>query len=144
MTTLNPLTGSKSWVSTAIAAAAALLLGFGSVSLAADVNGVWASDVTVCNKVFTKKGGRVAFANNADLYGSGFILDAGSVRGKLANCKIKTRKQDGDLVHLIASCATDVMLSNMELTLKVIDDKKIARVFTGMPEFETPYYRCPQ
>jgi hypothetical protein len=47
-------------------------------------------------------------------------------------------------VHLIATCATDVMLSNMELTLKVIDDNKVARVFAGMPELETYYYRCPQ
>jgi hypothetical protein len=89
---------------------AALLLSFGTVVHAADVNGVWASDTAVCNKVFTKSSGRVAFTKDADLHGSGFILDAGSVRGKLANCKIKTRKQDGDLVHLIASCATDIML----------------------------------
>ena len=121
-----------------------LLLGAGTPAYAADVNGVWASDVAVCNKVFTKKGGRVSFAKNADIHGSGFILDAGSVRGKLATCKIKTRKQDGDLVHLVATCATDVMLDNMELTLRVVDDNKIARVFPGLPEMETPYYRCPQ
>jgi hypothetical protein len=116
----------------------------GSVTAVHAVNGVWASDVAACNKVFTKKGGRVSFAKDADVHGSGFILDPGSVRGKLANCKIKTRKQDGNMVHLIATCATDVMLSNMELTLKVIDDNKIARVFAGMPELETLYYRCPQ
>ena len=127
------------------------IAGFGALFLssvmgthAADINGVWASDVAVCNKVFTKKAGRVSFTKNADIHGSGFILDPGSVRGKLANCKIKTRKQDGDLVHLIASCATDVMLDNMELTLKLIDDNKIARVFAGIPELETLYYRCPQ
>jgi hypothetical protein len=111
---------------------------------AADINGVWASDVAVCNKIFTKKGGRVSLTKNADIFGRGFILEPGSVRGKFANCKIKTRKQDGDLVHLIATCATDVMLDNMELTLKVVDDNKIARVFPGVPEMETPYYRCPQ
>jgi hypothetical protein len=32
----------------------------------------------------------------------------------------------------------------MELTLKVIDDNKVVRVFAGMPELETLYYRCPQ
>ena len=122
----------------------AVLISSATVTHAADINGVWASDTAVCNKVFTKKGGRVSFAKDADIHGSGFILDAGSVRGKLANCKIKTRKQDGDLVHLVASCATDMMLSNMELTLKVIDDNKVARVFAGMPELETLYYRCPQ
>ncbi|MGA7609509.1 MAG: hypothetical protein WCF49_04950, partial [Xanthobacteraceae bacterium] len=122
----------------------AVLISSAAVTHAADINGVWASDTAVCNKVFTKKSGRVAFAKDADIHGSGFILEPGSVRGKLANCKIKTRKQDGDLVHLVASCATDMMLSNMELTLKVIDDNKVARVFAGMPELETLYYRCPQ
>ena len=123
---------------------AALMLSYGTVVHAADINGVWASDVAVCNKVFTKKGGRVSFAKYADIHGSGFILDDNSIRGKLANCKIKTRKQDGDLVHLVATCATDVMLDNMELTLKVIDDNKVARVFAGLPELETLYYRCPR
>ena len=122
----------------------AVLISSATVTHAADINGVWASDTAVCNKVFTKKSGRVAFAKDADIHGSGFILEPGSVRGKLANCKIKTRKQDGDLVHLVASCATDMMLSNMELTLEVIDDNKVARVFAGMPELETLYYRCPQ
>ena len=120
------------------------MLSYGTVVHAADIKGVWASDVAVCNKVFTKKGGRVSFAKDADIHGSGFILDGSSVRGKLANCKIKTRKQDGDLVHLVATCATDVMLDNMELTLKAIDDNKVARVFAGLPELETLYYRCPR
>ena len=71
----------------------AVLISSATVTHAADINGVWASDTAVCNKVFTKKGGRVSFAKDADIHGSGFILDAGSVRGKLANCKIKARKQ---------------------------------------------------
>jgi hypothetical protein len=120
------------------------MLSYGTVVHAADINGVWASDVAVCNKVFTKKGGRVSFAKNADIHGGGFIIDGGAIRGKLANCKIKTRKQDGDLVHLVATCATDVMLDNLELTLRVVDDNKVARVFAGLPELETLYYRCPQ
>jgi len=127
-----------------IIAVVILLSGAAPVANAADVNGAWASNLEVCNKVFVKTAGRVAFTKNADLHGSGFIIDGNGVRGKLANCKIKTRKQDGNLVRLIASCATDVMLSDIELTLKVIDDNKIARVFEGMPELETPYYRCPQ
>jgi hypothetical protein len=36
------------------------------------------------------------------------------------------------------------MLSDVELALKIIDDNKISRVFAGMPELETPYYRCPK
>jgi hypothetical protein len=120
-----------------------LLLSAVPAAYGADVNGAWASSLEACNKVFVKQAGRVSFTKNADLHGSGFIIDGGGVRGKLATCKIKTRKQDGDLVRLIAACATDVMLSDIELTLRVIDDNKIARVFDGMPELETFYYRCP-
>ena len=53
----------------------AVLISSATVTHAADINGVWASDTAVCNKVFTKKGGRVSFAKDADIHGSGFILD---------------------------------------------------------------------
>jgi hypothetical protein len=121
------------------------LLSAGSpTALAADVNGAWATDVTVCDKIFRKKGGVLALSNRSDTLGGGFIIDGDAIRGKNANCKIKARKQAGDLVHFVAACATDLMLSNYELTLKVIDDNRVARVFAGMPEMETPYYRCPR
>src|SRR3954452_10484777 len=71
---------------------------------AADMNGAWASDVKACDKIFQKK--KSAFARGTDTNGSGFILDGNNIRGRIANCKIKTRKQDGDLVHIVAACAT--------------------------------------
>src|SRR4051794_7533838 len=74
---------------------------------AADINGAWASDAKACDRIFQKK--KSAFARGTDTNGSGFILDGNNIRGRIANCKIKTRKQDGDTVHLVAACATDVM-----------------------------------
>ena len=45
----------------------------------------------------------------------------------------------------IASCATDIMLSDVELALKIIDKDRVARFFPGMPELGVPaYYRCPR
>src|SRR5262245_61156727 len=130
----------------AIAAAVlcASLSAAGSSAHAADINGAWATDVSVCGKIFRKKAGVLALANRSDTLGGGFIIDGDAIRGKNANCKIKARKQAGDLVHLVAACATDLMLSNYELTLKIIDDNRVARVFAGMPEMETSYYRCPR
>jgi hypothetical protein len=111
---------------------------------AADINGAWATDVGVCDKIFRKKGTVLTLTNRSNTLGGGFIIDGDAIRGKNANCRIKARKQAGDLVHLVAACATDLMLSNYELTLKIIDDNRVARVFAGMPEMETPYYRCPR
>jgi hypothetical protein len=110
---------------------------------AADIDGAWASDQKACDKIFQRKGAVMSLANRASTIGSGFVIDGSSIRGNIANCKIKSKKQDGDLVHLVASCGTDIMLSDVELTLKSLDNDRIARVFAAMPEMEKLYYRCP-
>jgi hypothetical protein len=120
------------------------MLAGGPPTHAADISGAWATDGAVCDKIFRKKGAVLTLNNRSNTLGGGFIIDGNTIRGKNANCKIKARKQAGDLVHFVAACATDLMLSNSELTLKIIDDNRVARVFAGMPEMETPYYRCPR
>ncbi len=115
---------------------------FSSATYAVDINGAWASDVAVCNKVFVKKGGQISIANDADIYGSGFIIQRGKIRGKIASCTIKSVKEDGSLIHILATCATDIMVSDTQFSLKIIDDNKMAREFSGSPEMKTDYFRC--
>ena len=47
-------------------------------------------------------------------HGGGFIVEADRLRGKFASCKIKSRKEDGQTLNIIAGCATDIMLSNVQ------------------------------
>jgi hypothetical protein len=42
---------------------------------AADISGAWASDASVCSKVFVKNNNRISFAPDAELYGGGFIIE---------------------------------------------------------------------
>jgi len=114
----------------------------GAHALAADITGVWASDPALCAKIFVKRGSTVMLSKDADLYGSGFVIDGRKIRGRLANCTIKTTKEDGDVVHLLAACATDVMLSNFQLTLRVVDQNKIVRIFPGVSDMQMAYERC--
>jgi hypothetical protein len=109
---------------------------------AADITGAWATDASACNKIFSKKGGTISLTRDADLYGSGFIIDGNRIRAKIASCRITSRKEDGATVHLVASCATDIMLSSVQFSMKVIDQNRIARTYPGIPELETPYERC--
>jgi hypothetical protein len=112
---------------------------------AADITGAWATDVRVCDKIFQKKGNVLTLTSRSDTLGGGFIIDGNEIRGKTANCKIKNKREDGDSVYLIAACATDIMLSDVEMALKIIDKDRVARFFPGLPELETPYYyRCPR
>ncbi len=115
----------------------------GSPSDAADLTGAWATDASLCDKVFVKAGNAVSFRPDSELYGSGFIIDGNRIRGQSAKCEIKSRRESGLVTHLIASCATDIMFSSVQFSLKVIDENRVIRVFPEMPDMEVPYARCP-
>jgi len=112
---------------------------------AIDLSGAWASHADECSKVFVRKGraNEIGFTANSDQHGGGFIIEADRLRGKFATCKIKTRKEDGQTVNIIAGCATDIMLSNVQFSLKVLEPNKILRMFPGVSDIEISYERCP-
>jgi hypothetical protein len=129
---------------TLIAICAAGWAAFGSLALAVELNGSWATDASICNKVFVRKGETISFARDSDQYGGGFIVEGNKVRGQMQTCTIKARKEDGSLINFIAACASDIMASNIQFSAKVIDDNTIMRIFPGMgDELAMKYSRCP-
>ena len=94
--------------------------------------------------MFVRKGrsSQIGFTAFSEQHGGGFIVEADRLRGKFASCKIKSRKEDGQIVNIIAGCATDIMLSNVQFSLKVLEPNKISRVFPGIMDMEISYYRC--
>ncbi len=108
-----------------------------------DLTGAWAGDADNCVKVFARKGGQITFTDNSDVYGSGFIVDGDQIVGKYARCRIKARKVDGPSINLIAACASDIMLSSVQLSAREIDANPLMRLFPGMEGMEIKYYRCP-
>jgi hypothetical protein len=113
-------------------------------AIAVELTGAWASDSGKCNKVFVRRGRaeQIDFAEFPGVYGGGFIIEPDRLRSKFAKCTIKTRTENGQSINLIASCATDIMLSNVQFVLKVVDDDNIARVFPGIEGMEVKYHRC--
>ena len=112
---------------------------------ALELTGAWATSADRCGKVFIRKGRahEITFAALSDRHGGGFIVEANRVRGKFAKCTIKSRKNDGQTLNLIVGCATDIMLSNVQFSLKVLDENSIVRQFPGMEGMEAKYHRCP-
>jgi hypothetical protein len=108
-----------------------------------DLTGAWATNAEQCSKVFARKGGQITFTEMSDVYGGGFIIDGDQIIGKFARCRIKARKDEGPNVNLIAACATDIMLSSVQFSLKELDGNSIARLFPGMEGMEIRYERCP-
>jgi len=129
----------------AIAATALTGLLFIGKAHAVDLSGAWATHADECSKVFIRKGraNEIGFTAASDQHGGGFIIEANRLRGKFATCKIKTKKEDGQTVNIIAGCATDIMLSNVQFSLKVLEPNRILRIFPGMTDVEIGYERCP-
>ena len=125
------------------AVAVALALGVAAPARAFDLTGSWATDPQLCDQVFTRKGNQVEFAELSDLYGSGFIVDGNQIRGKAAKCTITSRKESGADLTLSAACATSIMTSNVQFSLKVVDDNRIRRLFPDISGMTLDYSRCP-
>jgi hypothetical protein len=111
---------------------------------AVDLSGAWASHADECSQVFVRKGraSQIGFTAMSDQHGGGFIVEADRLRGKFATCRIKSRKEDGQTVNIIASCATDIMLSNVQFSLTALEPNKILRTFPGVQGIEISYDRC--
>jgi hypothetical protein len=111
-------------------------------SQAADINGAWLSDAALCSKVFRKEGQQLSFAPGLDPYGNGFIVEGNQIRGRMARCTIKARREQGALINLIAVCSTDIAIDTMQFRLRIEGPNKIVREFAGMPDMEIAYERC--
>jgi hypothetical protein len=109
---------------------------------AADISGAWASDPSVCSKVFVKNNNRISFAPDAELYGGGFIVEGNRATGTFQKCNIKSMKNDGANVHLIAACSDGVMVQDLQFTVKRVGDNQITVSSAGPVNMENPYVRC--
>jgi hypothetical protein len=107
-----------------------------------ELSGAWSSDAELCDRIFTRKGDQVIFAELSDLYGSGFIVNGNRIVGKAAHCTIESTKHDNDGVELSAACATSIMYQNVKFSLKVIDDNTINRTIEEIPGMTLKYSRC--
>jgi hypothetical protein len=133
----------KSKILALVPALAANWIAFGTPAKAFEFNGSWATAPSACGQVFITKAGAISFRQDSDQYGGGFIIEGDRVRGQMQTCTINRRKEDGDVIHMVAKCASDIMASNVQFSAKIIDDNTIARIFPGMPEFTLSYSRCP-
>jgi hypothetical protein len=109
-----------------------------------ELAGAWATSAEQCGKVFARKGraNQVNFTTFSGAHGGGFIADASHLSTKFKRCLIKSKKESDQTINLVVTCASGVMLSNIQFFLKVLDDNSITREFPGMEGMEETYHRC--
>ena len=108
-----------------------------------DFDGAWATDAGNCPQIFVKKNNKISMSRRSDFFGGGFIVEGDRIRGPSATCKINGRKEEADMLRLMASCTTQIaILSPMQLDIKIESPDKIIRFFPNFPEIAIPYARC--
>jgi hypothetical protein len=108
-----------------------------------DLNGAWTTNAENCGKIFVMKGGATSMTKNSDFFGSGFIVSQDKIRGVTKVCKLTRRKEEAGLLHLIATCTTDIaVLGSQEVSIKIDSDDQVTRLFPSFPELSTSYHRC--
>lgn len=118
-------------------------LGLSGSAFGFDLDGAWASDADNCAKIFVRKGAQVTFTDMSDVYGGGFIIEGDQITGKYGRCRIKAKQNEGANVNLIAACASDIMLQNVQFSLREVDANNVIRIFPGISGMEIKYARCP-
>jgi hypothetical protein len=118
-----------------------MLIGYSANAF--DLNGAWTTDASNCAKVFVTKNNRISMTRNSDVYGGGFIAQGNELKGRAKACKITSRKEEGGVLNLIATCSTDIsVLGTQQVSAKIEGDDRITRIFPSYPEMGTTYYRC--
>jgi hypothetical protein len=115
-----------------------------SQAQAFDLNGAWATGVDQCDKVFVKKGDRINFTQFSEEYGRGFVVDGNELRSKTSRCSIQSRKEVGDTIDFRAACASEIMATSVQATIKILDNNSLVRIFKD-PDFkgmDLTFYRC--
>jgi hypothetical protein len=65
------------------------------------------------------------------------------MRGPAKTCKITSRKEEGGVLHLVATCSTDIaVLGTQELSAKIEGDDRITRIYASFPKMGTSFFRC--
>jgi hypothetical protein len=72
----------------------------------------------------------------------GFIVEGNRAAGTFQKCNIKSMKSEGANVHLIAACSDGVMVSDLQINVKVVGDDRITVSSTGPVNMENSYVRC--
>src|SRR5262249_54391605 len=111
-------------------------------TLAADLSGAWTIDASACGQVFTRENNRLAFKKDADLNAGGIIVQGREITGTFQKYTVKSMRDDGSNVQVIASCSDGVAYSDITFDVQVSGENKITLSTKGPVPMETPYVRC--
>jgi hypothetical protein len=109
---------------------------------AADLNGAWTVDGSPCGQVFTKENNKLAFKQDADLHAGGLIVQGKKITGTFQKCTVKSLRDDGSNVQVIASCSDGVTVSDVAVDVKISGENRMTLSSKEPVPVAMSYVRC--
>jgi hypothetical protein len=109
---------------------------------AADLNGAWTVDASACGKMFTKENNELAFKRDADVHAGGLIVQGKRVTGTFQKCTVKSLRDDGPNLRVIASCSDGVAVSDVAFDVKISGENWMTLSSKEPVPVEMQYFRC--
>jgi hypothetical protein len=109
---------------------------------AAELNGAWAVDGSACGQVFTKENNNLAFKQDADLHAGGLIVQGKKITGTFQKCTVKSLRDDGSNVQVIASCSDGVTVSDVAVDVKISGENRMTLSSKEPVPVAMSYVRC--
>ena len=109
---------------------------------AADLNGAWTIDIGSCDQVFTKKNNKLTFKQDADLNAGGLLIQGKQITGTFQKCTIKSFRDDGSDMKVIASCSDGVTVSDVSFDVKISGENNMTLSSKEPVPVEMRYVRC--
>jgi hypothetical protein len=109
---------------------------------AAELNGAWAVDGSACGQVFTKENNKLAFKQDADLHAGGLIVQGKKITGTFQKCTVKSLRDDGSNVQVIASCSDGVTVSDVAVDVKISGENRMTLSSKEPVPVQMSYVRC--
>ena len=119
-----------------------LLLTQSASTQAADLNGAWTINTASCGQVFTKENNKLAFKQDADLHAGGVIVQGKQITGTFQKCTVKSLRDDGPNVKVIASCSDGVSISDVTFDVKFSGENNMTLSSKEPVPVEMSYVRC--
>ena len=106
------------------------------------VQGAWVAEGSQCAAVFRRQGNSIHFARPGATDRDGVLIRGNRIEDTRNRCTIKRAKHEAGHSTMLLACFSGLLVENMLLKLRVIDENTIVRVIDDFPDAGKRWQRC--
>jgi len=112
-------------------------------ALGSGLIGAWTTNVPDCKRLFTGRGGQLAFRQPVDKFAQAAIIQPQAIHLPASTCHVRQASRAGDTVKISAECQDSISYTSQSMQIKIRSGSEIVYSPTGDPILDTTFIKCP-